>query len=99
MREIAVVDNQIRVKLSGSIDEGKAAKIAEALRCFVESGLAIFVIDLSEVVFMDRLGLGSLVDIQERVRLRGGCVVIKGMNRFDRQPFDISGAKNRITCE
>jgi len=99
MYEVKAVDNRIWMKLSGNIDAEKAAEIAETLRCLVASGLAIFVVDLSDVGFIERVGLEFLLDVQERVRLRGGCVVIKGLNGTGWQRGESAGAKNQIACE
>jgi len=93
MYEVKVVDSRIRLKLSGSIDAEKAAKIEESLVCLVESGLALFVVDFSEVDSIDPAGLKSILSIQTRVWLRGGCVVMKGMNGIGGQRGEFTGVK------
>lgn len=90
IQEITVIDNNVLVSLSGSIYVEEAAQIRESLISYIEKGHKTFLIDLSEVDYIDSSGLGTLVAIQKRALQNGGSVVIKGLKGLVKDLFELT---------
>lgn len=69
----------LRVKAE-RIDGASAPEFRKALSDLTTRGLTSFVIDLSEVGFIDSTGLGALVSVF-KVKGRAGGVVVSGANQ------------------
>ena len=98
-QEISIVNNQVCVKLSGSMYESDAATMKEALCRYVEKGQASVYIDFSAVDYIDSAGLGALVTIQKRSRASGGEVVIHGLQGLVKDLFVLTRVDRVFTIE
>ena len=87
IQEISIEENQVRVKLSGSIYVEEAAQLRESLLGYIEKGEKTFIVDLGGVDYIDSSGLGTLVAIQKRALQSGGSVVIKGLKGLVKDLF------------
>jgi len=90
IQEITVTENNVLVSLSGSIYVEEAAQIRESLIGYIEKGHKTFLIDLSEVDYIDSSGLGTLVAIQKRALQNGGSVIIKGLKGLVKDLFELT---------
>ena len=88
--EVSVQNKQVRVALFGSIYVADAARLLENLLGFTDRGHTTFLIDLSEVDYIDSSGLGTLLAIQKRARKNEGGVVIKGMHGLVKEVFELT---------
>ena len=86
-QEITVAENQVLVKLSGSIYVEEAAQVRESLIGYIENGHKTFIVDLGEVDYIDSSGLGTLVAIHKRALQHGGSVIIKGLHGLVKDLF------------
>ena len=99
-QEISLVNNQVFVKLSGSMYESDAKTMKETLCKHVEKGQTAFVIDFSKLDYIDSAGLGALVTIQKRSREAGGTgVVIKGLTGLVKDMFVLTRLDRVFTIE
>ena len=90
IQEINIEENQVIVKLSGSIYVEEAAQLRESLTGHIEKGHKTFIIDLGGVDYIDSSGLGTLVAIQKRALQNGGSVVIKGLRGLVKDLFELT---------
>ena len=90
IQEITVTDNQVLVHLSGDIYVEEAAQLRESLIGYLENGHRMFIIDLSDVDYIDSTGMGTLVAIRKRALQNGGSVIIKGINGLVKEIFELS---------
>ena len=60
IQEITVVENQILVKLSGSIYVEEAAQLRESLIGYIGQGHKTFIINLGDVDYIDSQDWGRL---------------------------------------
>ena len=90
IQEINIEENQVIVKLSGSIYVEEAAQLRESLTGHIEKGHKTFIIDLGGVDYIDSSGLGTLVAIQKRALQNGGSVVIKGLYGLVKDLFELT---------
>ena len=90
IQEITVEENQVLVRLSGSLYVEEAAQLRESLIDYIEQGNKTFLIDLGDVDYIDNSGLGTLVAIQKRVLKYGGSVIIKGLKGLVKDLFEMT---------
>ena len=86
IRENKFVNEQLQVSISGNIYKEDAMEIRESFAALISNGQKLFVIDLSQVEYIDKYVLRTLVRIQKRVMQNGGNLIISGLNkRFKKQ--------------
>jgi anti-sigma B factor antagonist len=90
IQEITVTEKNVLVTLSGSIYVEEAAQIRKSLIGYIESGHKIFIVDLSNVDYIDSSGLGMLVAIQKKALQNGGNVIIKGVKGLVKDLFELT---------
>ena len=90
IQEAKIVDNQMQVILTGSIYVEDARKIKETLSSCIDNGQTSFLINLSQVEYIDGAGLGALVYLQKQALKKGGRVVIKGINGLVKDIFELT---------
>jgi anti-sigma B factor antagonist len=77
-------------KISGSLDASSAAKTKDMLRSRIDGGTHRFVIDLSEVDFLDSSGLSVLVTALKSARSAGGDIALRSPQREIRTLLEIT---------
>lgn len=85
-----IIEQQVQVSLSGSMYVEEARILQEKLNSFIEEGHHRFLIDLSEVDYIDSTGLGALVAINKKVLRRGGSLKITGTHGLVREVFKLT---------
>ncbi len=90
IQQMTFADNQVLVNLSGSIYVEEAAQLRESLLGYTAKGYKIFIIDVSEVDYIDSSGLGTLVAIHKRALQSGGNVIIKGLQGLVKDVFELT---------
>ena len=89
INQIQLVDNQVQVKMQGSICGEEAVALRETLLGYIEKGNSTFLIDLGGVDCIDSSGLGMLVTIQKQAFKHGGGVSLKGINGLVKDVFEM----------
>ena len=90
IKQLQLVDNQVRVVLAGAIYVAEAATLRETLLIYVDNGHNSFLIDFSAVDYIDSSGLGTLVAIQKRALQQGGGVTITGLQGLVKDLFELT---------
>ncbi|OPZ87560.1 MAG: Anti-sigma-B factor antagonist [bacterium ADurb.Bin429] len=89
--ERAVVAEHVPVlRLSGELDLGSVPEVRKAIRGFIEEGQVHFLINLTELDFIDSSGLGVLVGGLARVRERQGEIKLVCANRRILRVFEMT---------
>jgi anti-sigma B factor antagonist len=71
-----IVDGITVVRCVGEIDVATAPRMRDRIARLQVDGPARVVVDLSEVTFIDSLGLGALIGVHKRARVLQGSLVI-----------------------
>jgi anti-sigma B factor antagonist len=77
--KITLKEHVIRIQivsLEGRLEAFTVASIRTEFDSLLESGSTNFVVDLSQVSFMDSAGMSLLVSLLKRTRQKGGDVVL-----------------------
>ena len=91
MKQDVFVDQQtVTANLSGSMYVEEAAALRETLLRYIEEGYSHFMINLSDVDYIDSSGLGVLVAIQKRALQKSGGVVITGLHGVVQELFTLT---------
>lgn len=88
--EITVVDNQVKVILSGNIGEEDTLALREILISHIDAERSRFIIDVSAVEDISSDGIGILVSIQKRAVKKGGNIIITGLTENMRTRFELN---------
>ncbi len=72
-------DKLALVKIEGDVDAGSVDVLRRAIDDLLAAGEHRFVVDLSDVPFMDSAGLATLVQLFKRVRIGEGDVRLAGL--------------------
>jgi anti-sigma B factor antagonist len=78
------------LRLSGELDLGSVPEVRKAIRAFIEEGQVRFLINLTELDFIDSSGLGVLVGGLARVRERQGEIKLVCANRRILRVFEMT---------
>ncbi|MEN6461936.1 MAG: STAS domain-containing protein [Syntrophomonas sp.] len=90
LREMTVDNGRVMVSLDGRIYVDEAALLREKLLEYIGKGYKNFVIDVSNVSYIDSSGLGVLVAIHKRAVQNNGAVKIKGMQGMVKELFELT---------
>jgi anti-sigma B factor antagonist len=78
------------VIVNGDVDAGTAPRLRQQFDKLLGDGEQNFVIDLSQVPFMDSSGLATLVQLFKRVRIGHGDVRLCGLQPEVRRIFELT---------
>lgn len=90
IKDIQASNGQVRVLLSGRIYVEVATTIREKLFPYIDQGYKNFLIQLSEVDYIDSSGLGVLVALQKKAVQNGGGVSIQGLHGHVKELFELT---------
>lgn len=89
--EIQTASDVPVVRLTGELDIDQAVRVREHLDKVIDSGSLRFVIDLSDVSYIDSTGLGMLVAVHKRLVAEQGFYVLTVPRASQRKVFEITG--------
>ncbi|MGN1401907.1 MAG: anti-sigma factor antagonist [Bacillus sp. (in: firmicutes)] len=89
-------ESTVQVFISGEIDAYTAPKIRETLFPVAEKEAVDFIIDLSDVSYMDSTGLGVFVGLFKNVRANERDFKIVGLSDRLKRLFEITGLADII---
>jgi anti-sigma B factor antagonist len=79
------------VSARGEIDFGSAPRLRDVALEQLAGGGRTLVLDLSEVEFIDSIGLGTIVAVLKRARSMGGDLALVITSDRIRRPFELTG--------
>ena len=79
------------VQVVGEVDVYTAPRLKDRLLQVERDGVHHVVVDLTQVGFIDSVGLGVLIGALRRARAGGGTLVLAGPNARIRRILDITG--------
>jgi anti-sigma B factor antagonist len=85
------------VRLDGEVDVASAPRLREKLVDLVAAGRHRLAVDLTEVSFLDSVGLGVLIGGVKRARAQGGELVLVGATGGVERVLDLTGLLSVIT--
>lgn len=78
------------LRCKGSIDADSIALFKKRTGELFDSGMSKFVLDATEVAFIDSMGLGAMISLLRRTRERKGDLKIFGLTRDVKEIFEIT---------
>ncbi|MEN6303900.1 MAG: STAS domain-containing protein [Armatimonadia bacterium] len=82
--------------LSGELDAFTGPPLREELGEAVEQGARFLVLDMSQVEYMDSVGLGIIVGAVKRTREQQGNLAVVGPQANVLRVFEVSGTKDLL---
>ena len=82
--------NYTVVNLEGELDVESSSDFKRRIEIKISNGHSNMIIDLSRVVYIDSSGLGALIALQRKARLKGGSLVIVGATDQIRRTMKIT---------
>ena len=77
--------------VSGELDMATAPELRERLGAAVDSGATTIVVDLSEVTFMDSIGLAAILHARSRLRAGGRLALVVAPDTYAQLVMEITG--------
>ncbi len=78
------------VTVAGRLDTTTAAQFEQACRDSVGEGVTCLVVDLTNLEYVNSLGLRTFVSLAKRLRASGGALVVCGMKGLVKEVFDMT---------
>lgn len=88
--DVRIDHDFVHFRYTGSIYVQEATVIRETLKQYIDKGNKNFVINMSQVDYIDSSGLGVLVAVQKRAVQNGGKVIIKGLKGKVKELFELT---------
>lgn len=85
-----IADKVPVLRLSGELDLGSVPEVRRAIRGLIDENLVSFIINLTQLEFIDSSGLGVLVGGLARVREKQGEIKIVCANRRILRVFEMT---------
>jgi anti-sigma B factor antagonist len=92
-----VVDGDVRVlRVAGDVDFDAAPQLKRHIMSLVDAGDRQFIVDLSEVEFIDSTAIGVLVGALKRLGANGGSLLVVCNNEDIRGIFETVGLEHLL---
>ena len=85
-----MINNQMQVILTGNIFVEEAKKIRDALTELIIQGQTSILLDLSQVDYIECVGMGMIVSVQKKALQSGGGITIKGIQQLLKKQFELN---------
>ncbi|MBM7648217.1 anti-sigma B factor antagonist [Bacillus ectoiniformans] len=89
-KEIFVQSNQVIIKLYDEFYVEDASSLRESMLPYFEKNYTDYVVDLTNLKYIDSSGLGVLIAIHKKAKANNGNVIIKGMNGAVKELFELT---------
>ena len=80
----------MQVILAGNVFVEEAKKIREVLNESITKGQKSILIDLTQVDYIECVGMGMMVSVQKKALQIGGSIKIKGIQRLLKKQFELN---------
>lgn len=88
--QVSTENHYTKFTLSGSLYVNEATILREKFLEKINQGKKDFMIDFSNVNYIDSSGLGVLVSMQKRSKEKKGQVILKGLNGEVKKVFELT---------
>ncbi len=88
--KIEEIGEVVVLHMKGSLDASTVAKFKKGAWDLFEKGKLKFILDASELSFVDSMGLGAIISLLRRVREKKGDIKAVNLNRDLEEIFDIT---------
>ncbi|MDR3566037.1 MAG: STAS domain-containing protein [Negativicutes bacterium] len=95
--KVVEIEGVVTVIPSCEIRDDEAIRLEEAAMEFIEKGRYRFLVDLSNVKYLDSAGLGVLIKIRKKVQSQGGDIAIRGLNGIVKELFEMTSLDQLFT--
>lgn len=89
-QKMEMINNQMQVILTGNIFVEEAKKIRDALTELIIQGQTSILLDLSQVDYIECVGMGMIVSAQKKALQGGGGIKLKGIQRLLKKQFELN---------
>lgn len=89
--EVDVAENQVRVAMHGLICKEEAALLRKTFHKYTEEGYADFVVDFTDVNYIDRFGQEVMLDMNQSMKDMGGHFAVTGLRGLVKDLFEFTG--------
>jgi len=89
-QKMEMINNQMQVILTGNIFVEEAKKIRDALTELIIQGQTSILLDLSQVDYIECVGMGMIVSAQKKALQSGGGITIKGIQQLLKKQFELN---------
>ena len=83
-------DDIVCVELAGSLDVATAPKVRDLLLRLIDEGRYRLILDMTDVDFVDSIGLGVFVGVVHRLRPYDGSLAVAAPSAQTRKVFEIT---------
>ena len=90
IQKIETINNQMQVILAGNVFVEEAKKIREVLNESIIKGQKSILIDLTQVDYIECVGMGMMVSVQKKALQIGGSIKVKGIQRLLKKQFELN---------
>jgi anti-sigma B factor antagonist len=89
-QKMEMINNQMQVVLTGNIFVEEAKRIRDALTELIIQGQTSILLDLSNVDYIECVGMRMIVSAQKKALQSGGGIKIKGIQRLLKKQFELN---------
>lgn len=90
IRETKLMNGQMCIYISGSIYIEEATELRETFTYLINRGHKLFMVDLTQVDYMDSTGLGMLIFVRKQIIQAGGSIKITGLQGLVKDLFELA---------
>ena len=97
-----IINNESKVivaKLIGRLDTAASQEVSEALQPLMDKADNTLVLDCHEMTYIASSGLRIFLNIRKAAALKGGKVIVRGINSDIRNVFMMTGFLNLFEIE
>lgn len=97
--QILEADGVITIIPSSEIRSEEANRLEEVAMAFIEKGEFRFLIDLSNVKYLDSSALRVLIKLRKKVQEYEGTIVLRGLTGIVKELFEMTSLDQIFTIE
>jgi len=97
--EMDADDGAVVLRLRGELDMASTPRLKEALRAALERRPSMLAVDLSELGFIDSVGIGALIGAAPRAASAGCSFVLRSPRRSVQRVLRLTGVEQLLAIE
>lgn len=89
-QHISIDGNQVNIQLVGQMFDEDAAELRSQASNYIEQGYNSFILNMSELDYIDSSGIAVLISLHKRIDATGGHIVIAGLQGVVKELFTVT---------